>query len=135
MSKGAYSMSRKRPISVCMILFLGLMTACQTETLVTKVDPTKPGKQTTEGVLFSLPETLIVTEVPLTKVTSSPGTYSEWTEFFYPQFTADDYTTEQNTTVKIGPPLFTTRGQTDPKNVYHAPIKVEQIHTKTVLFD
>jgi len=72
-------LSAQKDISLTVVVVGSiLITACQTETLVTKVDPTKPHTQTTDGVLFSLPDTVLVTEVPVTKVASSPGTYHEW---------------------------------------------------------
>src|SRR4030095_3437219 len=112
-----------------------LSSACKTETLVTKVDPNNPRTQRTDGVLFSLPETVVVAEVPLTKTASSRGVFHEWTELFYPELTADNYTTEEKTTFKVGTPTFTTRGQTDPNNVYIAHIKAKQFETKTLLVE
>jgi hypothetical protein len=111
-----------------------LSSACETETLVTKVDKTNTG-QRADGVLFSLPETLVVAEVPVSRISSSPGAFHEWTEFFYPELTSDDYITEENSKFKIGAPTFTTRGQTDPDNVYMAHIKAKQFETKTLLLE
>src|SRR5262249_24389650 len=98
-------------------------------------DPAKRGSQKSEGVIFSLPETVVVAEVSVTKTVGSPGLYSEWTELFYPELTSDDYITEEGTTFKIGAPTFTTRGQTDPNNVYMAHIKAKQFETKTLLLE
>lgn len=127
--------SRKLFLVSSMSFFVAFATACQTETLVTKVDPNKPGTQRTDGVLFSLPETVVVAEVPLTKTESSPGVFHDWTEFFYPELTSDDYATEEKTSFKVGTPMFSTRGQTDPNNVYIAHIKAKQFETKTLLLE
>lgn len=126
----------KRLFLVCSMAFIvTFATACKTETLVTKVDPTKPETQRTDGVLFSLPETVIIAEVPLTKVASSPGVFSSWTEFFYPELTTDNFVTEEKTAFKIGTPTFSTRGQTDPNHVYIAHIKAKQFETKSLLVE
>jgi hypothetical protein len=117
-------------------LAVALTASCGGETVVTKVDPrATPGSQVNEGVLFSLPETVVMAEVPLTKVSSSPGSYSNWTTFFYPELTTDDFITEQKTAFKVGVATFTTRGQTDPQNVYIAHIKAKQFETKTLLLE
>ncbi|HEV7397599.1 MAG TPA: DUF4831 family protein [Pyrinomonadaceae bacterium] len=129
-------MSATKTLLICTLCFVvTLSSACKTETLVTKVDPNNPGTQRTDGVLFSLPETVVVAEVPLTKTASSPGVFSEWTTFFYPELTSDNYTTEEKTSFKVGEPTFTTRGQTDPNNVYMAHIKAKQFETKTLLVE
>src|SRR5258708_5766575 len=130
-------MSRKRVITVCALsFFIAFSSACENETLVTKIDAKKPGSQKSEGVLFSLPETVVVAEIPMTKIASSPGTFHDWTPLFYPELTADDgYTTEEKTTFKVGTPNFSTRGQTDKDNVYMAHIKAKQFETKTLLVE
>lgn len=129
-------MSATKTLLICTLCFVvAFSSACKTETLVTKVDPSNPGSQRTDGVLFSLPETVVVAEVPLTKVAASPGVFSEWTAFFYPELTTDNYTTEEKTSFKVGAPAFTTRGQTDPNNVYMAHIKAKQFETKTLLVE
>jgi len=129
-------MSAMKTLLICTLCFVvALSSACRTETLVTKVDPNNPGTQRTDGVLFSLPETVVVAEVPLTKTASSPGGFHEWTAFFYPELTSDNYTTEEKTSFKVGAPTFTTRGQTDPNNVYMAHIKAKQFETKTLLVE
>lgn len=129
-------MSQKQLLLVLSIaLIVNFVTACESETLVTKVDPSKPGSQSTDGVLFSLPETVIVTEIPLTKVDAKPGLFHEWTEFFYPELTADDYVTEETSAFKVGTPTFSSRGQTDPNNVYIAHIKAKAFETKTLLLE
>jgi hypothetical protein len=110
-------------------------SACQNKTVVTKVDPAKPGTQKGEGVIFSLPQTVVVSEVPVTKVESSPGVFSKWTGLFYPELTSDDFTTEKKATFKIGAPTFSTRGQTDPDNIYMAHIKAGLFETKTLLVE
>ncbi len=126
----------KSKVTLALVLsIIVCLTACENETRVSKIDPTKVGKLNSEGVVFSLPETVVVTEVPLTKTDSSPGTFSDWTEFFYPELTKDDYVTEEKTAFKIGAPTFTTRGQTDPHNVYLAHIKAKQFETKTLLLE
>jgi Domain of unknown function (DUF4831) len=130
-------MSRKKPVLYTLIILAIALTAgCGGETVVTKVDPAAtPGSQTNEGVLFSLPETVVMAEVPLTKVSSSPGVYANWTPFFFPELTADNFTTDEKTVFKVGLTTFTTRGQTDPKNVYIAHIKAKQFETKTLLLE
>jgi hypothetical protein len=129
-------MSAKKLFPVYLMSLIAVFaTACQTETLVTKVDPNTPSSQRTDGVLFSLPETVVVAEVPLTKTDYKPGIFSDWTEFFYPDLTADDYVTEEKSAFKVGAPTFSTRGQTDPKNVYIAHIKAKQFETKTMLLE
>lgn len=129
-------MSATKTLLICALSFLvALSSACNTQTLVTKIDPSNPGSQKTDGVLFSLPETVVVAEVPLTKVASSPGVFSEWTEFFYPELIRDNFTTEEKTSFKLGDPTFTTRGQTDPDNVYMVHIKARQFETKTLLVE
>lgn len=126
----------RRMLLVWAISFVAaFMTACGSETLVTKVDPTKPASQKAAGVLFSLPETVVVTEVPLTKVDSKPGLFHEWTKFFYPELTSDDYVAGEGSAFKVGAPTFTTRGQTDPNNVYMAHIKAKPFETKTLLLE
>lgn len=130
-------MSRKKLVLYTLItLAIALTPGCGGETLVTKVDPgATPGSQVNEGVLFSLPETVVLAEVPLTKVSSSPGLYSNWTTFFYPDLTSDDFADEQKTVFKVGLATFTTRGQTDPQNIYIAHIKAKQFETKTLLLE
>ncbi|MDQ3666549.1 MAG: DUF4831 family protein [Acidobacteriota bacterium] len=129
-------MSLKNHLLVCAISIAAVFSiACDSEILVTKVDPTKPGSQRTDGVLFSLPETVVVADVPMTKVSSSPGIFYKWTEFFYPELTTDDFISEPKTAFKIGAPTFTTRGQTDPNNVYIAHIKSKKFETKTLLLE
>ena len=129
-------MMRQKPLlAYILIVLLTLTMACQTEILVTKVDPAKPDVIRTDGVLFSLPETLVLTEIPLTKVATSPGVFLKWTQFFYPELTSNEYTTEQTTAFKVGVPTFSTRGQTDPDNVYIAHIKAKQFETKTLLLE
>lgn len=129
-------MSAKTLLLTCSITFIvAFATACENETLVTKIDPNNPGSQRTDGVLFSLPETVVIAEVPLSKVDSTPGLFSKWTGFFYPELTPNDYITEEKTTFKVGAPTFTTRGQTDPKNVYLAHIKAKRFETKTLLLE
>lgn len=116
-------------------LTVALFSACESETVVTKIDPSKPTTQKSEGVLFSLPETVVVAEVPLTKTASSPGAFAKWAEFFYPELTPDNYATEEKTAFKVGAPTFTTRGQTDPNHVYMAHIKAKKFETKTLLVE
>jgi hypothetical protein len=128
-------MFERKTLLVYAIIVAVLSTACESEVLVTKVDPKNPSTQRTNGVLFSLTETVVVAEIPLTKTSSSPGTFSRWTSFFYPELAADEYTTEPKTTFKIGVPTFTTRGQTDPNHVYMAHIKAKQFETKTLLLE
>lgn len=129
-------MSAARTLGVyALCLAVLVSSACESETVVTKIDPKNPNTQKSEGVLFSLPETVVVSEVPLTKTASSPGTFSGWTEFFYPELTSDDYAAEKKTTFKIGAPTFTTRGQTDPQHVYMAHIKAKRFETKTLLVE
>ncbi|HEY4426272.1 MAG TPA: DUF4831 family protein [Pyrinomonadaceae bacterium] len=130
-------MSCKELVLYTLITFAIAMTAgCGGETVVTRVDlEAKPGSQANEGVLFSLPETVVMAEVPLTKVSSSPGIYSNWTPFFYPELTSDNFTTEQKTVFKVGLATFTTRGQADPNNVYVAHIKAKQFETKALLLE
>lgn len=129
-------MSRRNLLLVWSISFVAaFMTACESETRVTKVDPTQPNSQKAEGVLFSLPETVVVTEVPLTKVDSKPGLFHEWTKFFYPELTSDGYVTNEGSAFKVGVPSFSTRGQTDPNNVYIAHIKAKRFETKTLLLE
>src|ERR1051326_3427828 len=128
-------MSRKLVVLLSISLIISLMSGCETETLVTKVDPAKPHTQGADGVLFSLPETLVVSEVPLTRVTSNPGVYSKWTQLFYPELTDDQYITKKKVVLKLGTPTFTTRGQTDPHNVYIAHIKAKSFETKALLLE
>ena len=122
----------KKLVSICALV--ALLSACGTKTLVTKVDPSQTGRPA-DGVLFSLPETLVVAEIPVSRVSSSPGMFSEWTEFFYPELSSNEYVTEEGTTFKLGAPTFTTRGQTDPNNVYMAHIKAGKFETKTLLLE
>lgn len=130
-------MSRKKLVLYTLITFAIALTAgCGGETVVTKVKlDAPPGTQPNEGVLFSLPETVVMAEVPLTKVSSSPGQFSNWTPFFFPELTTDEFTTEEKTVFKVGLATFSTRGQTDPKNVYIAHIKAKQFETKTLLLE
>jgi hypothetical protein len=126
----------RKPLLVYLLIVAVLLsTACESEVLVTKVDPTKPGTQRTNGVLFSLPRTVVIAEIPLTKTSLSPGNFARWTPFFYPELTTDDFVTEEKTTFKIGAPTFTTRGQTDPNQVYIAHIKAKLFETKTLLLE
>ena len=119
-----------------MLVAIALTASCGGETVVTKVKlDAPPGTQPNEGVLFSLPETVVMAEVPLTKVASSPGKFSKWTPFFFPELTTDEFTTEEKTVFKVGLATFSTRGQTDPKNVYIAHIKAKQFETKTLLLE
>ena len=119
-----------------MLVAIALTASCGGETVVTKVKLDAPaGSQPNEGVLFSLPETVVMAEVPLTKVASSPGKFSNWTPFFFPELTTDEFTTEEKTVFKVGLATFSTRGQTDPKNVYIAHIKAKQFETKTLLLE
>jgi hypothetical protein len=129
-------MLTKNEVLVCALsLTVALSTACHNETLVTKIDPAKPGSQRSEGVIFSLPETVVVADVSVTRSSGSPGRFASWTELFYPELTSNDYTTENRTSFKVGSPSFTTRGQTDPNNVYMAHIKAKQFETKTLLLE
>jgi hypothetical protein len=133
---GASNMFVRKPLLVYLLIVAVLLsTACESEVLVTKVDPTKPGTQRTSGVLFSLPRTVVIAEIPLTKTSLSPGNFARWTPFFYPELTTDDFITEEKTTFKIGAPTFTTRGQTDPNQVYIAHIKAKLFETKTLLLE
>lgn len=125
-------MSMKKLLVICTLI--AFTSACDTETLVTKVDPSKTGGRA-DGVLFSLPETLVVVEIPVSKVSSSPGMFYKWTEFFYPELSSDGYVTEEGSQFKLGSPTFTTRGQTDPANVYMAHIKAKRFETKTLLLE
>lgn len=125
-------MFMKKLLVICILA--ALTSACRSETLVTKVDPNNPGGRA-DGVLFSLPETLVVAEIPVSRVSSSPGMFHEWTEFFYPELSSDDYVTEEGSRFKLGSPTFTTRGQTDPNNVYMAHIKTKLFETKTLLLE
>lgn len=122
-------------LSLSAILIAVFCIACDGETRVTKVDPSKPGTQTGDGVLFSLPQTVVLAEVPLTKVDSKPGAYAKWTPFFYPELSRDDYVSEEGAVFKVGAATFTTRGQTDPDQVYIAHIKAKQFETKTLLLE
>lgn len=129
-------MFARKPFLVYLIVVAVLLsTACKSEVLVTKVDPSNPGAQRTSGILFSLPQTVVIAEIPLTKTNLSPGNFARWTPFFYPELTSDDFVTEPRTTFKIGVPIFTTRGQTDPKEVYIAHIKAKAFETKTLLLE
>src|SRR5829696_8415006 len=129
-------MSAAKPLRVyALCLAVVFSSACENETVVTKIDPLHPQTQKSEGVLFSLPETVVVAEVPVTRTASSPGVFGKWAEFFYPELTSDDYTTEKKTAFKVGAPTFSTRGQTDPKNVYMAHIKAKRFETKTLLVE
>lgn len=128
-------MSLKKLILFGLIAMTIITIACGGETLVTKVNTSNPGTQRGDGVLFSLPKTVVVAEVPLTKIASSPGSFAAWTEFFYPEMTADDFVTEQKTVFKVGAATFNTRGQTDPEQVYIAHIKSKLFETKTLLLE
>lgn len=123
----------KKIALVCTLLVL--FSACGSETLVTKVNRSEIGTQAGNGVLFSLPETLVVAEVPVSRVSSSPGMFHQWTEFFYPELSSSNYITEEGIKFKLGTPAFTTRGQTDPDNVYMAHIKSRKFETKTLLLE
>src|SRR4051794_13986957 len=95
------AMLMKKLISICALV--ALLSACGTKTLVTKVDPSQTGRPA-DGVLFSLPETLVLAEIPVSKISSSPGMFSDWTEFFYPELSSDGYVSEEGTTFKLGTP-------------------------------
>ncbi len=123
----------KKIALVCALLVL--FSACGSKTLVTKVNPSEAGKQSGDGVLFSLPETLVVADVPVSRVSSSPGMFYRWTEFFYPELSSGGYIAEEGTRFKLGAPTFTTRGQTDPDNIYMAHIKARKFETKTLLLE
>jgi hypothetical protein len=130
-------MSLKNRILYAVItLSISLNTGCGGETVVTKIVPTEyPGTQPNHGVIFSLPQTVVSAEVPLTRVASDPGIFASWTPFFYPELTPDDFITEQKSVFKVGLAKFDTRGQTDPDNVYIAHFKAKQFETKTLLLE
>ena len=130
-------MSFKNAILYTVLMFsICLNAGCGGETVVTKIRPTEhPGTQPNKGVIFSLPQTVVIAEVPLTRVASNPGIFANWTRLFYPALTADDFVTEQKSVFKVGTAKFDTRGQTDPDNLYIAHINAKQFETKTLLLE
>jgi hypothetical protein len=100
-----------------------LLTGCVSKIVTHRVTsptggpPVATGRS--EGVYYSLPDTVLQVEVPVVKTTARQGEFADLVPHFFPGKTADP----ESTTYTLGEARFTSRGVPNPNNVFLVDVK------------
>src|SRR5688572_5759399 len=102
--------------NVFVFVFVLMITGCSSKFVVKKLPVPTEGQsgngssmntQSVDGIVYALPRTAIRVTVPVVRIDSKRGLYSEFAElFFLQEFLNDDVVAEDGTSFKLDKPGF-----------------------------